>query len=352
MIDFTTVSREFRSLVSRREELSTFLGSVFAALGLVLQNVLQGGLPRSLEGLQRHGFAFCATVLMVMSLVLALRMARLHGGMVYNGILFARLMVDQSFTKKGNPQRAARHNLLGVSFLQFVLVNLVAGFSGAILFLTVGIPLVLAMALAAVLVAAWFLLYFRFHDQSAQAALKRAAADTCTPFTRNEWEDHMGASVQQANQGMIAEIAFAGLMVFSVIESLSGLGKMDQKVKADLRAEDIIIYGPLVYATLMTVTCFLEMLIYLRVRVAAGSLWLQIDPTDQPFRPLMLTDSLLGYLLIVFLFAISVHILLFIVAPGFQEHQGWLLAIDGVLIVLGIAAEQLMLVVMGRQAKR
>src|ERR1700730_14430327 len=106
MIDFTTVSREFRGLVERRRELFTFLGSVFAAMGLFLQNTLQGGLPASLGQIQQHVFAFYALMLMVLSLILALRMATLHGGMVLNGILYARLMQEQDFTRKGNPLRA------------------------------------------------------------------------------------------------------------------------------------------------------------------------------------------------------------------------------------------------------
>ena len=83
MIEFRTVTREFRSLVSRRRELFTFLGSVFAALGIFLQNALQGGLPPSLGAIGRHVFAFYALMLMVPSLLLALRSAlayRRHSG--------------------------------------------------------------------------------------------------------------------------------------------------------------------------------------------------------------------------------------------------------------------------------
>ncbi len=50
-IDFTTVSREFNSLVVRRRDLLTLLGSIFAGLGIFLQNVLQGNLPPALRGL-------------------------------------------------------------------------------------------------------------------------------------------------------------------------------------------------------------------------------------------------------------------------------------------------------------
>ena len=91
MIEFATASREFRSLIGRRRELQTLLGSVFAGLGIFLQNTLQGGLPDSLGSIKRHLFAFYAVLLMVPSLILALRMARLHGGLVLNGILIAQL---------------------------------------------------------------------------------------------------------------------------------------------------------------------------------------------------------------------------------------------------------------------
>ena len=58
MIEFATASREFRSLIGRRRELQTLLGSVFAGLGIFLQNTLQGGLARRRSGaIKRHLFA-------------------------------------------------------------------------------------------------------------------------------------------------------------------------------------------------------------------------------------------------------------------------------------------------------
>src|SRR5213080_4914702 len=109
MIEFPIVSREFRSLIGRRRELQTLLGSVFAGLGIFLQNTLQGGLPDSLGAIRRHVFAFYAVMLMAPTLILALRMARIHGGLVLNGILMAQLTQGQSFTKPLNVRTAARH---------------------------------------------------------------------------------------------------------------------------------------------------------------------------------------------------------------------------------------------------
>ena len=349
MIDFTTVSREFRSLVERRRNLFTFLGSVFAALGLFLQNVLKKNLPDSLKGLEQHVFAFYAFALMVLSLILALRMARLHGGMVLNGILYARLMQEQNFTPKGDPQRAARHNFFGVSFLQFILVDLIAAFAAGILALALDVTLTLAVALAAAVFLLWMALYFRFRHQAVTFAFRKIANEACAPFERNEWEVHQSASLEQANQGLIGEIGFAGLMVFSGFEALSGLGQISGGQGETLTAQNVKDYGPYVYGALMLVTCFFELIIYLRVRVAIGHFCLQIDPTDRPFRPLRLTDSLLGYMLLAFLFTISLHILLVLVLPPGPYKQPLIWAADAGAFAAAVLAEQLTLVVAGRR---
>ena len=137
MTDFETVSREIHSIIDRRRELYTFLGSVYAALAIFLQNALQGGLPESLGEVRAHLFAFYAVMVMVPSLLLALRMGRLHGGLTLNGMLYARLMQGQTtsetFTGSGDPERAGRRNYLGVSFLNFLLAVIIASFSAAVL---------------------------------------------------------------------------------------------------------------------------------------------------------------------------------------------------------------------------
>jgi len=349
MIDFTTISREFRSLVLRRRELQTLLGSVFAGLGLFLQNALQGNLPPSLAGIERHLFAFYAVLLMVPCLILSLRMARLHGGMVINGVLFARLMQDQDFTRRGDPGRATRHNYLGVSFLQFLLADVLAAFSTTVLGLALHLTPAAAAGLGGGAAVSWLGLYLHFHRRAADFALKKIAADACAPFDRHEWEGHVAASLEDANLGLNNDLAFVGLIVFSVFEVLSGLGRIETHGGIDLAPEFIRRYGPFAYVALMQVTCLTGLIAYLRVRVAIGVFSLQLDPTDRPFRPLELTDSLLGYLLLAFLFTVSLHLLLTMTAPYFEERQPLLLAIDGAVLLLAAVAEQFTLVVMGRR---
>lgn len=346
MIEFPNVSKEFRSLVSRRQELTTFLGSVFAALGIFLQNTLAGSLPPALAAVEEHIFCFYAVLLMVPSLLLALRMARLHGGMVIQGMLYARLMQHQDFARKGDVERAAGHNYFGVSFLQFLLTDFIAAFSASVLVLTLAAPVWAALVAGLGVFAAWLGMYFRFHHRAAAFARRMIAAEPCAPFDRSEWEAHVAGSLEDANHGMIGTIGFVGLIVFSVFEVMSGMGAVKTSRAPDLRTEHVRLYGPEAYTLLMLVTCLMGLLMYLRLRVAIGRFSLDLDPNDRPFRPFVLTDSFLGYALLAFLLAVSVHLTLVQFAPTLGMPA--ILAADVVTLAAALAAEQLTLVVARR----
>ncbi len=356
MIEFTAVSREIRSVLSRRRELLTFLGSVFAALGIFLQNLLGGSLPESLKSLEQHTFAAYALLLMVPSLLLALRLAKLNAGMTLNGILFARLMQEQAFTEKAGPdapRRAARVNLFGVSFLMFLLADLLAGFAAALLDLAlVTTPAWSAPAVGAAVFVAGLLLYLYFHNQAARYALGRVERDPCAPFSREAWEGHVADTLRDANHDMITVLALIGLIVFSAFEGLSGLGKAT--ARTELPSQDVQAYGPIAYGLLMTVTCFAGLVTYIRLRVAVGARSLQIDPNDRPFRPLRLTDSLLGYMLLAFLLVVSLHFLLLALharlRPGQEEPR--LLVVDAAVFAAALLAEQTTLVIAGRAYRK
>jgi hypothetical protein len=359
MIDYTSVTRELRSVISRRRDMLTFLGSVFAALGIFLQNTLQGQLPASFQSLKGHIFATYAFLLMVPSLLIALRLARLNMGMTISGMLYARLMMEQDYTHKATYNSiaaASRVNPFGVSFLMFLLSDVIAAFS-AVLFV---MSLLhderygwLAVLTGAVVLVCWLALYLRFHQTAIGLATQRIDNENCAKFERNEWEEHVAGSMEDANHDMIAILGLCGLIVFSVFEGLSSLagGQAPDGTQGELPSKMVQEYGPVFYALLMLVTCFFSMVTYLRLRVAIGSRSLDIDPTDKPFKTLKLTDSLLGYMLLSFFFAVSVHFLL--ESSLFREEGYWplLLGIDGVAFGAAVLAEQLTLVYFGRIIK-
>ncbi len=348
MIDFTIVSREFRSLVARRRELMTLLGSVFAALAIILDNILQGRLPEALRAFEASAFSIYALLLLVPSLLLALRTARLSRGMTLNGILYARLMQEQDFAphQRGDPERASRLNVKGVSFIMFLFVDVIAGFAVALLVLAWFGQLWLALLLALAVVLAWLLLFLSYHRGAVRFAMAKIAAEPCGKFDRNEWEGHVSGSLEDVNHDMTTIIAFVGLITFAVFQGLTGLGQLPRG-KPDLAPQQVQDYGPIVYASLMLVTCLMGLATYLRLRHAVGLFSLQLDPTDRPFRPLRLTDSLLGYLILAFLFVVSLHVLLH---PHLELPT--LFLIDALAFAGAVLAEQVSLVRWARQVER
>src|SRR5262249_12026257 len=224
----------------------------FAALGLVLDNVLQGGLPPSLAGLQGQVFATYATLLLVPSLIIALRLARLNAGMTLHGMLYRRLLQEQDFAPKGDPkavQQVPRINYFGVSFLMFLLTDLIAGFSAAILALALDYDYPVGLAAGALVVVVWLWRYHVYHQQAGAIAQRKMATEGCVPVRREQWEAHAAGSLEDANDDMITILALVGLIVFSAFQSLSGLGKMT--VKGDLRSHDILHHAPPLFALLL-----------------------------------------------------------------------------------------------------
>jgi hypothetical protein len=351
MIEFNTVTREVRSLVHRRRMLMTFLGSLFVATSLFLHNVLKGKLPHGLEPIKEYIFTFYALIVMVPTLLLGLRMARLSAGMTLNGILYARLMQDQDWTRRGDPQRAARHNPLGVSFVQFLQMNLFAGASATLLAISLDAHLLVSIGVGVAVFGLWLAMYFRGHHKAVDFAMQKIASEPCAPFERKEWLTHVSTSMEDANAGLLADVGFVGLIMFSVFEKLTGLTEITRE-NAGSAYQDVQTYGPWVYCVLMLVTCLFGMFVYLRVRVAIGGFSLQLDPTDQPFRPLRLTDSLLGYMLLAFLFVVALHLVLTLALPEMKRSLVALLAVDVVAFALAVAAEQWTIVVAGRRYRQ
>lgn len=338
----THPAREIRSLVARRRDVLTTLGATFAALGIFLDNVLDGALPPSLAAVRGRVFATYTFLLLVPAAILALRLARLNAGMVLNGILFSHALQNQAFTKRPDPARAAKVNPVGVSFLMSLLTDFIAGISAALLVMALGAPPAAAV-LSGVLVAGVCLAaYLSFHKEAVRLANAKAAITTFEAPNREDWEAHMGGSLEDANQDMIAVLALTGLIIFSAFQSLSGLGSVTGG--GDLPSETLKAWGPLVYGVLMTVTCFVAMLTYLRLRLAAGNFARVLDPEDRPFRALRVTDSLLGYTLLAFLFALSLHVTLF---PALGDGTA-VLGISIAAFVGAIALEQIVVARAGR----
>lgn len=344
VLDFSRISIEFRNLVSRRRELVIFLGSLFAAMGIMLQNILEGKLPRGLATLKGSAFLAYALLLLVPTVVIALRIARLHGGLVVNGIFYARTLAA-SIRPNLDPRAAARLNWSGVSTQMFLLAAVISGFASGLLALALAARPWLAALTGLAAFAVLVVVHLRYHAGAVRFALAAIQTATVEPLDAEEWENHLSGSLQDANHDMLALISFVGLMLFSVLQSVSGLGAATPGT--DLALEDVQRNGPLFYALLLLVTSAMACVVYVRLLLAMASLSVQLDPTDRPYRPLKITDSFLGYSLIAFFLAVAVHLTGHVV----RERPGaWLWVADLAALLGALAAYHVALAVAGRRA--
>lgn len=308
-VDFSNVSGEIQSITARRRELLVFLGSMFAAMSLFLQKVLDGELPEALKSIEHGAFFAHSLLVLVPTIITALRVAKLHGGLVINGVFYARA-VNEVLAEGGTRKSlrdAARLNYFGMSAMLFWLTGLLAGGESCLLALSCHAPIERAAALGVAAVVVLAIVFLVLHRQAARFALR--AADSCRvePFSEEEHERHLLDGRNEANRDMIAVTSFAGLMMFSSLECITGLANIGA-ANFDLAPQDVLRFGPVAYLTVWLVSCCFCGAIYLRLAVAIGNFSLQLDPTDRPFRALKFTDTLLGYLLLVFFLIVGAHL--------------------------------------------
>jgi hypothetical protein len=80
-----------------------------------------------------------------------------------------------------------------------------------------------AIAVGVLVLIAGLLMYLNFHRSAAAHAA--GSMPRTVPRLSNEWEEHVSGSLEDGNHDMIAILGLCGLIVFSVFESLSGLGQ-------------------------------------------------------------------------------------------------------------------------------
>lgn len=347
-IDLGVVSRELRGVVSRRRELMTFVGSLFAAMSLFLQNVLQGHLPEGLKPLRHSIFLTYSLGLLIPSAIISLRIARLYAGMIINGVFYQRVRLEETLPRdaSGRPRppvisdfaSSGRLFFFGASTQFFFLTALLASYGAVILALSLGYTLAIAAVSGGVTMIVLLLLFLYFYYRARRFAIRHALSAVVEPFTEQTMQEHLAASREDTNHDMLSVVSFVGLMLFSSLESLSGLGEMNADA-TEFSGTNFQLYGEYVAVGLFVLITLICAIIYLRLIYAAGMFSLRLDPTDRPFSLFKLTDSLMGYVLLIFFLTIGVHLLLFPMIGG----TPWIWRADGGVLGVGLLAYALMM---------
>ena len=141
-------------------------------------------------------------------------------------------------------------------------------------------------------------------------------------------------------------------MMFSTFEVLSSFGQLDADDRVDIPPKLAATYGPPLFAGLLLAVCLVNLFLYVRVRIALGRNSLRLYPDDDPFRPLRLTDSLLGYVLLAFLSAVALHLFLTSLTATTLGDSPLLVVADLAAFSLAIVAGQAALDAAGRRHRR
>ncbi len=298
VIRFSYVSREIRSIVARRREILLFLASLFAAVGIYLQNLSLETLPEGLAALREQALLTYALIVGIPSFLLALRIGRLHGGMVINGIFYRKLL-GKSLTYN--------LNFAGISTQMFLLASLISAWAVWLLVESLGWSVWLSGFFAALTLLLLFLVFYQNDRKSAGFALRNLEQATLE-LAKNQEEiiEHQALSLQDANQDMLALLTFSGLMLFAVLQTFSGFGEANI-LPAGFSQETLAVS----YLFLGLLVNILTIIMYLRLVLSVGQFSLALNPADQPFSPWRLSDSFLGYLLLGFFAVIPAHLLLY-----------------------------------------
>ncbi|MGL5094293.1 MAG: hypothetical protein ACRDD1_01800, partial [Planctomycetia bacterium] len=241
-LEYSYISREIRSLVSRRRELVVFLGSAFAGLGILLQNVLERKLPDGLARLETSIFGLYSLMMLVVSVVVALRLARMHAGMIINGVSYSYVLKTVGRVNH-DPRKSAGLNWAGMSTQFFLLTDLIASFAAGVFALAFGKQAALAVLAAGSTFIGLLLIFLWMHRRAAAFALGRLPNAVVPPVDEDDYREHMAESLQDGNRDLLATLAFAGLMLFSVFESMSGLGAA-KAGDAEIASTTLQQYGP------------------------------------------------------------------------------------------------------------
>lgn len=343
MVAIRNIGREFRSLVYRRRLQMTYLASAYAALSYSLQSALHGGLPRQFGKLEGHLFAVHAGLLAILGIIMALREARLHGGMMLNGSLYWGLLGQQGMIAPPSTTIFSAPHMFGVSGVMLAIAGSIASGSLCVCALAVGIPLWVAVvsAGAVLMVLGW--IQRRSEREAVDRARRQLQTETLEGFSVEEWHDHVLGSLDDVNQDMLTLIVLASLTTFAGLQNIAALGNMPAEMRSEFDVVALMAYAPIVYSGLMLVTVLLCVMGYLRLRIAMGDLSLQLDPWDTPFRAGHMTDSLLGYMLLSLLLSVAAYTMIRSTSSTCGEWIAWSAALTIGLLTIG--AEQMLLIV-------
>ena len=349
MITFAQVSAEFRGLVERRRRHLSFLFSTMAAYSILADGALHGRLPKPIVAISGVILNVGAVSLMFLCFTTALREARIHKGLAYNGHLFQALSRVAGAEAWNSRNRPWRFNPFGVSATLFA-ISLLSGL-GLLAFncAVVGLGWAGTMAAMVATAACGGAYFWAQHSAGTEVAAMKLRAGRKLEHNRLAWRAHVAASIDDAHRDMLELIGLAGLVAFSGFQLLSGLGDAKVISVGYLQFSRVEESAPIWLSGYMVVITGLTIVSYVRLRFAVGLFSRALDPSDRPFRASNIDDSFYGFLILLSLIGLDLVLFLASAASSVSDRRRTIVV---ALIALAIiVCERFAMGIVGRRAE-
>lgn len=285
-LDFDVVTEELYNVIEVRRKLLGYLEFIFVGALIGLFSVFE-------TNLGTMGFYFL--LLVVFPGILGFMVIRQHMGMIINGIHYAKVLLEHGF--QVSVDAASKLNWYGVSVSIVLLAALISGSSMMLFVLTLGMNLIASSLLGLLIVL--LMLYKLIIDHASAVKIGIENINT-RPVDSDDnisekVETHTQKSVNDANEDMLTVAQLPVVILFAFIENRVSFSDVTAQVGI-FSAEMIQQYGALLFLIPVLFVSVVSLSMYFRLVKAVASMSILLSPTDQPYKPWVLTQSFLGYL--------------------------------------------------------
>jgi ADP-ribose pyrophosphatase len=323
-------------LVARRRAVIVLFCSIYAFMSVYLDEIFKGVSPRAIEALGPAPLAVYMLFLAALGVICTLRLSRIHYGMTLNGCYCSA--VEHGDIHHPDVEAAKTLNKRGVSTLHMLLAAFSASVAMAVAVALLGGRIEIAVIAGLLLFGG---LWQFFRSQCHQRAVAKATRDleswksSLPAVQTRDRRRHDVLTLDMCQHDMLAIVSSIGLLLFSLLQTMSHF-QPENVAAARAAAQDanhlaltenarrlsVVLYS---MGVVIAAACGIGAYVRLRGAVARHSE--RLNQNDYRVHVATITDSFLGYLLLVTFTVLAVHaslITLTVDALG-QPLSHWLL---------------------------
>ena len=337
------ITDEIVGLVARRRAVIVLFCSIYAFMSVYLDQMFKGSPPRAIEALCFLGpLTIYMLFLALLGAICTLRLSRIHYGMTLNGCYCAA--VEHGDIHHPDVESAKKLNMRGVSTLHVLLTAFSASVAtAAVVGQWRGSAWAGGIAGLLVLVGLWLHFKYRCHLRAvakAERDLENWKNSLPAVQTRDR-RRHDVLTLDMCQHDMLAIVSSIGLLLFSLLQTMSHF-QPENVAEARAAAQDaghLVLsegarrWSVALYSAGVVFASACGIGAYVRLRGAVARHSQRLNQNDHRAHVATLTDSALGYVLLIGFTVLAVHAsLVTLIADALQQPLdrwlAWIWACD------------------------